>query len=318
MQAAVYTQYGTPDVVTLKEVARPVPAANELLVRVSATTVSAGDWRMRAGEPFAIKVYNGLPRPKRTILGHEFAGVVETVGSDVTRFKVGDRIFGSVGNAAGTHAEFVCIPDSATVTLTPQNISDETAAALPTGAMTALYFMRRAKVAPGKKVLIYGASGSVGTYAVQLAKHFGAEVTAVCSTANIELMQTLGADNIIDYTLRDYTQGPDIYDIIFDAVGRDSYAKGRKVLHPNGLFLTVAMDVGRLVQSAVAAISGNQRLITAISAGSSEDLEFLAQLVVNGELRPVIDRSVPFSEIVEAHRIAQGGHKKGNLVVTLA
>ncbi|MCB9192845.1 MAG: NAD(P)-dependent alcohol dehydrogenase, partial [Flavobacteriales bacterium] len=248
MKAAVYTKYGTPEVVQVKEVPKPVTQENEILVKVEAATVTAGDWRMRAGNPFAIRLYNGLFKLKRTILGHEFSGVVESVGKNVTQFKVGDAVFGTTGDGAGAHAEFVTVPADCIIVRKPDDIPHEKAAALPVGALTALYFLQQANVKRGQKVLIHGASGSVGTYAVQLAKHFGAGVTAVCSGTNVELVRSLGADKVIDYRKEDFTTQTDTYDIVFDAVGKASFSKSKNTLKLKGTFLTVAMSLPLMFQ----------------------------------------------------------------------
>jgi NADPH:quinone reductase-like Zn-dependent oxidoreductase len=317
MKAAVYTQYGRPEVVLIKDILKPSPKDNQVLVKVKATTVTAGDWRMRAGEPFAIKLYNGIRKPKRTVLGHEFAGVIEAVGKDVTRFKQGDRICGAVGSAAGAHAEYVTISESEALTSIPPQVSNEIATALPTGAMTALHFLQKAAIKPNDKVLIYGASGSVGTYAIQLAKHFGASVTAVCSTSNLKLVKSLGADEVLDYTKTDYTKDSNTFDIIFDAVGKASFSESKKVLNAQGKFLTVAMDLKLLFQSFQTSLLGGKILISDIAKQTTENLELIIRLVEEGKLKAVIDQIYDLNDIVEAHRHAQTGHKKGNLVITV-
>ncbi len=317
MKAAVYTEYGAPEVVQIKEIAKPELKDNEILVKVNATTVTAGDWRMRAGEPFAIKLYNGIRKPKRTILGHEFSGIVEAVNSNGSSFRKGDHIFGLAGQNGGAHAAYVAVPANGTLSLKPEGISDAAAAALPVGATAALFFLRKANIQPGQKVLIYGASGSVGTYAVQLAKILGAEVTAVCSTANTELVRSLGADKVIDYTRADFTQSGEAYDCIFDAVGKADFRKSKKALVRGGIFLTVAMSMRILFQSLVSGIRGSKRLITGISKSTTDDLNYIKSLVNEGKLKAVIDHNYPFSDIVKAHQHAQTHHKKGNIVVTL-
>lgn len=317
MKAIVYKKYGGPKVLLIEEVERPIPQDNEVLVKVNATTVTAGDWRMRAGDPFVIRLYNGLFKIKRTVLGHEFSGVVDSVGKNVTRFKKGDHIFGGTGAGAGAHAEYVAVPANGAIEEKPQSMSDENATALPIGALTALFFLRQANIKPGQKVLVYGSSGSVGTYAVQLAKHFGAEVTGVCSSVNIELVGSLGADNVIDYRTEDFTLAGKEYDVIFDAVGKASFASAKNVLKRNGTYLTVAMSLTLMLQSVIAAIRGKYKLISTISKMTTEELQFIAQLVENGELKPVIDCTYPLSDIQTAHEHAQTGHKKGNIIIKL-
>lgn len=315
MKAAVYTKYGTPEVVQVKEVPKPVPQENEILVKIEAATVTAGDWRMRAGNPLAIRLYNGLFKLKRTVLGHEFSGVVESVGKNVTQFNVGDAVFGTTGDGAGAHAEFVAVPADGIIVRKPDAIPHEKAAALPVGALTALYFLQQANIKKGQKVLIYGASGSVGTYAVQLAKHFGAEVTAVCSGSNVELVRSLGADKVIDYQKEDFTTQTDTYDIVFDAVGKASFSKSKNALRLKSTFLTVAMSLPLMFQLVLASISGRYKLISTVSKPTLEDLQLIEDLAEKGVIKPVIDRTFPLSEIQKAHKLAETGHKKGNVVL---
>src|SRR5450759_2285310 len=314
MKAIVCTGYGPPDVLELHDVAKPVPGDHEVLIKVHATTVHRGDVRIRSldvprGQRFMARLVLGFTRPKNPILGMELAGEVESVGKDVTLFKPCYEVFAFTGWGFGAYAEYVCLRERPRKSVTkegmlatkPANMTfEEAAAGAATGGVTALRILRKANIDSGQKVLIYGASGSIGTYAVQLAKSLGADVTGVCSTANLELVRSLGADNVIDYTQQDFTEGDETYDVIFDAVGKLASSRGRKALKRNGVYLNVNSDSG----------SGG--------GGSPEDLVFLTDLIEHGKIRAVIDRCYPLDEIVEARRYVEQGHKKGHVVVSVA
>lgn len=324
MKAIVYTEYGPPDVLQLKEVERPTPRDNEVLIRVYATTVTAGDVNAR-GFVFVPPGFGPLPRlmlgirkPKRPILGVELAGEIEAVGKEVRLFKKGDQVFGIDSDRWGAYAEYVCRPEAGALATKPANMTYEEAAAVPFGAGTALSFLRKANIRRGQKALINGASGGVGTYAVQLARYYEAEVTGVCSTANLGLVKSLGADKVIDYTQEDFTKNGETYDIILDTVvGKTSFSRCKGSLTPKGLYLAVAGGLQEAVQMLWTSMTGGKRVVFGATTESKEDLIFLKELIEAGKIKAVIDRRYPLAQTAEAHRYTDKGHKKGNVVITV-
>ena len=273
---------------------------------------------LRKADPWVVRLFFGLTRPKKTILGFVLAGEIETVGKDIRHFKVGDKVFGSAGMGFGAYAEFICISEKEVLAIKPENITYEEAAAIPFGGSTALYFLKKAENQDGQKVLIYGTSGAVGTAAVQLAKYFGAEVTGVCSAANIEMVKSLGADHTIDYTTTDFTKEGEIYDVIFDTVGKSSFSNLIKTLKNKGILISASAGLSEMFQGLWTSISSSRkRVISGLIKEKAEDLNFLKKITEEGKFKPVIDRIYPLEQIAEAHRYVEKGHKKGNVVITI-
>lgn len=323
MQAVVFTTYGSPDVLQLQDVPRPDVGARDVLVGVHAAAVNAGDWHLVRGEPFAVRLMFGLRRPKNPRLGADVAGRVEAVGSDVSQFKPGDDVFGDLsGCGFGAFAECVSAPEH-TLARKPSNVSFEEAAAVPSAALTALQGLRDVgQVQPGQKALINGASGGVGTFAVQIAKALGAEVTGVCSTRNVEMVRSIGADHVIDYKQADFTQSGQHYDLILDAAAYRPLAEIRRSLSPRGAYVLVGGSVARLLQvmvmGQVLSKKDGQRFATFIKESNQANLEFVRQLLDDGKIQPVIDRQYPLPEVADAVRYVEDGHAKGKVVLTVA
>jgi NADPH:quinone reductase-like Zn-dependent oxidoreductase len=322
MKAVVYERYGPPEVLRLAEVEKPIPRDDEVLIRVHATTVSAPDFRCRSFTvPLSFwipaRLALGILKPRRPILGAELSGEIEETGKDVTRLKKGDRIFAATIGRFGGYAEYTCLPETGVIALKPTNMTYEEAAAVPIGARAALHFLRKASIKSGQKVLVYGASGSVGTFAVQLAKYYGGEVTGVCSGSNLELVKSLGADTAIDYTKEDFAAEGEIYDVIFVAVDKGSFTDCMKALKPQGIYLNATTPVRTLRMRWAALTSGKTIVTGEHPSEAADDLVFLKGLIEEGALRSAIDRRYPLEQIVEAHRYVDQGHKKGNVVVTV-
>ncbi len=324
MKAIIYTKYGPPDVLHLEEVEKPAPKDNEVLIKVHATSVTAGDCNARGftfvppGFGFLARLAFGLRKPKQPILGVELSGEIIEVGRDVKRFKNGDHVFG-ISIKYGVYAEYTCMTEDSCLVMKPVNLTFAEAASIPFGANTALYFLRdMAKLQPGQKVLIIGASGCTGVYAVQLAKYYGAEVTGVCSTRNLEMVRALGADHVIDYTREDFTRNSQTYDVILDMVpGKSSFARYKSSLKPNGLYLAGAGSLESFPQMAWTALTGGKKVIAGVSPDRTENLAFLKELLEAGKLIPVIDRCYPLEQTAEAHRYADTGRKRGSVVITI-
>jgi NADPH:quinone reductase-like Zn-dependent oxidoreductase len=324
MKAIVHTAYGPPDELQLKEVEKPAPKEDEVLIRIRATTVTTSDCNIRnftfVPKLFLLpsRIQLGFTKPKNRILGLDLAGQIEAVGKDVQRFTVGDEVFGTSEPALGAHAEYICIPEGGVLTPKPANMTYEEAAAIPLAGNTALYFIRDlGNVQAGQEVLINGASGGVGTFSVQLAKYYGAEVTGVCSTANLELVRSLGADKVIDYTAEDFTKTGQTYDVIFDAVGKSSFARCRGSLKKNGNYLNTLPQLAVLLPMVWTSIVGGKKVKMGDAIIEAGNLVFLRELVEAGKIRPVIDRTYPLEQTAEAFRYVEKGHKKGNVVITV-
>ncbi|MBX7174477.1 MAG: NAD(P)-dependent alcohol dehydrogenase [Pyrinomonadaceae bacterium] len=317
MKAIVYTQYGPPEVLQLKEIGKPLPKDDEILLRVKATAVNSGDWRLRKADPFGVRLFFGLMKPKINILGSVFSGEIESVGKDVRLFRVGDEVFGHTDMRLGAYAEYKCLPENGTLTLKPDSLSHTEAAVIPFGGTSAWHFIKKAAIKQGQKVLINGASGAVGSSAVQLAKYFEAHVTGVCSTANIDLVKSLGADSVIDYTKQDFTKNSQTYDIIFDTVNKIPFSNALKSLNKNGILILSSAGILEMLRGFWTSMTSSKKVLTGVISHTAEDINFLKKLIETNKLKPVIDKTYPLEQIAEAHTYVEKGHKKGNVAITL-
>ena len=319
MKAAVQTRYGRPDVVRISEVEKPTPKHNEVLVKVHATTVNRTDCACRAAKPFFMRLFTGLIRPRATVLGNEFSGVVAAVGGGVTSFKVGDRVFGYNEGPFGAHAEYMAIPEDGSLATMPVNVTYEEAAPSTEGSHYALTHIRAAKIQNGQDVLVYGATGAIGSAAVQLLKRLGANVTAVCDTDNLEMVRGLGANKVIDYTTEDFTNDEQAYDVVLDSVGKSSFSQCKRLLKPDGIY--ISSELGPAAQNPflalIAPIHGGKKVMFPIPKHDQEMVRFFKDLIESGDFKPVIDRTYPLDQIVEAYRYVETGQKIGNVVISL-
>ena len=327
MKAIVWTEYGPPEGLKLREVKKPVPKENEVLIKIHATTVTAGDCEMRRLElplffSTPMRFYNGLRAPKRiTILGQELAGEIEDAGDSVRSFKPGDQVFATTGFNLGGYAEYICLPEAGievALALKPDNMSFEEAAAVPFGGLESLHFMRQAHIQTGQKVLINGAGGSIGTFGVQLAKHFGAEVSAVDSAEKLEMLSSIGADHVIDYRKEDFTKGGEKYDVVFDVIGKSPFSGSIQALEQGGYYLMANPRISYMLRGAWVSRRSAKKVVSGTAQQRSEDLNYLKELAEEGVLRTVIDRTYPLEETADAHRYVETGAKKGNLIIKVA
>ncbi len=321
MKAIVYTKYGPPDVLQLKEIEKPTPRDNEVLIRLHATTVTAGDSELRRFKfPISFwllaRVGFGFRGPRK-ILGQELAGEIESIGKDVKLFRKYDQVFATTGFGLGAYAEYKCLPEDGMLAIKPANMTYGEAAAVPVGGINALHFLRKGNIQSGQNVLIYGASGSIGTFGIQLAKYFGAEVTGVGNPTSLEMMRSLGADKIVDYTKEDFTKSGESYDVIFDTIGKSSFSHSKRSLKKNGRYLLANPTLSQMVRGVWTSMISSQKVIGGIAGYRTEDLVFLKELIESGKIKSVIDRTHPLEQIAEAHRYVDKGHKNGNLVITL-
>jgi NADPH2:quinone reductase len=319
MKAIVYKKYGSPNVLELLDLEKPTPGPNEVLIRVFATTVTTADCMMRRGDTFLSRILLGLIKPKEKyqVLGTEFSGKIEVVGSKVKKFEPGNEVYAFRGFGTGCYAQYKCMNEKGSLAIKPSNMDFSEAASVVDGATTALFFLKKTNIQKGQKVLINGASGSIGTFAVQLAKYFDAEVTGVCSTKNIELVKSLGADKVVDYTKEDFAKTGDTYDVIFDTVGKSSFAHCKKALKSKGKYVVTVMTFEHVLQSLMTKFGNKKKVIFAMSIDKTEALNYIRTLIEEGKLRTIIDKQYPLEELREAHAYVENGHKKGNVAITV-
>lgn len=318
MKAAVYTQYGSPEVLHIEQVEKPIPNQNEILLHIKATAVNSGDWRLRKADPFAVRFIYGLLKPKINILGSVFSGEIEYVGENVKKFKVGDQVFGHADMSFGAYAEYKCLSENSSLALKPANITHREAATIPFGGVAAWHFIKKAAIKPGQKVLVVGASGAVGSAAVQLAKSLGAIVTGVSSTANETLLKSIGADRVIDYTTEDFTQNGETYDVIFDTVKAISVMRSVRSLSKNGIMILSAAGIKEMLQGAWISMTSSKKVLVGVISHTAADMAILKELIEAGKFKPVIDRTYTLEQIAEAHAFAETGRKRGNVAIEIS
>jgi NADPH:quinone reductase-like Zn-dependent oxidoreductase len=318
MKAIVYENYGSSDVLKIKEIEKPIPKANEVLIRVFATSVTNADCLMRKAESWVDRLFLGFKSPRKKVLGTEFSGEIDSVGKDVKKFTIGDKVYGFTGFGLGAYSENICMNENGSLVSKPNNLTHEESAVLVDGATTALFFLKeKGKIKPGQKVLIIGASGNIGTYATQIAKHYGAEVTGVCSSRNVEFVKSNGAVKVVDYTKQDFTQSKETYDIIFDTATKSSFSKCKHLLNPNGCYLVTMIKFAPLIQTLWTKLLGGKKVIFAMSINKTNYLKIIKELAEKGIVKPTIDRTFSFAQIGDAHRYVEEKHKAGNIAISL-
>jgi len=315
MRAITFFEYGGPEVLKLSEVEKPEPKDNQVLIKIFSTAVNSADYRLRSANPWLVKLFLGFPKPRINILGGVFSGIVEAIGKDVTKYKVGDEVFGSTGLTFSAYTEYKCLSQNAVMAIKPKNLNHAEASTITFGGLTALYFVQKANIQKGQKVLVYGASGSVGTSVIQLAKYFGAEITGVCSTKNLELVKSLGAKNVIDYTKENFTENGLEYDVIFECVDKLSIETGLKSLKKDGTLFLISAGLGDTFKGTWVSLFGKQKIVSGTFPEKTESLIFLKKLVESGDLKAVVDKTYDLADMVEAHKYVEAGHKAGNVSV---